>query len=127
MKSDRRFVEHIKNATQLRSDLSGEPDALAFAAGQRRRGTIKSQITKPDSVQETKAVLYLAQYRTSNLFFARVKLDLLERRDRILNRQRRVLRDPRPTDPHGQRIGTQALRPCIRYKPWATPAPRARL
>ena len=32
---DRRLVEHIEHAGQPRADLRGEPDALAFAAGQR--------------------------------------------------------------------------------------------
>ena len=33
MQADRRFVEHVKNAGEARSDLRGEPDTLAFAAG----------------------------------------------------------------------------------------------
>src|SRR5690349_9688078 len=68
MQPDRWFVEHVKNAAQLRSDLRRETDALAFAARQRRRRTIESQIAKSDGLEETKTVLDLAQYPAGDLF-----------------------------------------------------------
>ena len=32
MQADRRLIQHIEHAGQARTDLRGEPDALAFAA-----------------------------------------------------------------------------------------------
>jgi hypothetical protein len=40
VQSDRRLVEHVEYAAQLRADLRGQADALSFAAGQRRRRTV---------------------------------------------------------------------------------------
>jgi hypothetical protein len=37
MQYTRRFVEHVAHAGQARPNLRGEPDALALAAGQRRK------------------------------------------------------------------------------------------
>src|SRR5689334_1076612 len=107
MKTNRRFVEHVQHAAQLRSDLRRESNALPFTAGQRRRRAIERQITEAHRLQKLQTILDLAQYRTSNLLFARTELHLLERRDSILDRQRRVFRNPTSTDLHRQRIRTQ--------------------
>src|SRR5262245_57858262 len=38
MQADRRLVEDVADAAQVRAELCREPDALRFAAGERRRG-----------------------------------------------------------------------------------------
>src|SRR6185436_4532669 len=52
MKTNRRFVQHIKHATQLRTDLRCEPNALSFTAGKCRRRPVECQISKTDSLQK---------------------------------------------------------------------------
>ena len=37
VQADRRLVEHVEHAGQAAADLAGQPDALALAAGERRR------------------------------------------------------------------------------------------
>ena len=64
MKPDRRFVEHIKHAAQLRADLCRETNALAFAARERCRRAIEREITQADRLQKAQTVLDLAQYLT---------------------------------------------------------------
>src|SRR6185369_17079581 len=108
MKTNRRLVEHVKHAAQLRSDLGRESNALAFAAGKRGRRSIEGEITQTDSLQKAQAANDLAQYRTSNLFFSSIELHLLERFNRIVDRQRRVFRNTASTDLHRERIRTQS-------------------
>ena len=52
VQADARFVENIKHAGQTGADLRGEPDALAFAAGQRAGGAREREIIEPDIDQE---------------------------------------------------------------------------
>src|ERR1700682_70019 len=85
MQTDRWFIEHVKDAAQLRTYLGGETNALAFTARQRRGRAIQSQITKSYGFQETQTIPDLAQYLTGYLFLARVELDGFERRNRIFN------------------------------------------
>src|SRR5579864_7683266 len=50
VQADRRLVEHIEHATEARTDLRSQADALAFAAGESGGGAIERDVTKPDSV-----------------------------------------------------------------------------
>ena len=52
MQADRRLVEHVQHAGEVRADLRGEPDALPFAAGQRRGAAIEREVADADVVQE---------------------------------------------------------------------------
>ena len=52
MQADRRLVEHVQHAGQVRADLRREPDALPFAARQRRGAAAERQVADADVVQE---------------------------------------------------------------------------
>ena len=52
MQSDRRLIQHIQHAAQLRANLRRQPNALAFAAAQRRRRAVERDVAQPDGVQE---------------------------------------------------------------------------
>src|SRR4029078_1237998 len=52
VQADAGFVENIKHAGKTGPDLRGEPDALAFAAGQRTRRAREREIVEPDIHQE---------------------------------------------------------------------------
>ena len=56
VQSDGRFVENVENAAQLRSDLRGEADALAFSTGKRGGGAAERQVAEPDVVEEFEAL-----------------------------------------------------------------------
>ena len=53
MQSDRRLVEDIAHAAQVRTELSREPDALRLAAGERRRSAVERKVAQADVVQKT--------------------------------------------------------------------------
>ena len=61
MQPDRRLVEHVEHAGEVRADLRRQPDALAFAAGQRRRAPSEREIPDADVVQEPQAIADLAE------------------------------------------------------------------
>ena len=61
VQADRRLVEHVQHAGQVRADLRREPDALAFAARQRRRAAAERQVADADVVQEAQPLLNLPQ------------------------------------------------------------------
>ena len=87
----RRLVENVEHAAQLRADLRGEPDALAFAARERGRGAVEREVAEADRVEEAQAVAYLAQDEAGDLRLALVELELVEGGDRVFDRERGVL------------------------------------
>ena len=56
MQADGRLVEDVQHAGQAAADLAGQPDALRFAAGQRRRRPAQRQIVEADIDEELQAV-----------------------------------------------------------------------
>ena len=52
MQTDRRFVQNVEDATQVRAELRRQPDPLRFAAAQRFRGSPEGEITKPNIFHE---------------------------------------------------------------------------
>ena len=55
MQPDGRLVQHVEHAAQLGSDLRGQPDALAFAAGERGRRAVQRDVAQPDVRSEIAA------------------------------------------------------------------------
>ena len=53
MKADCRFIKNVADAAQVGSELCSEPDALTFAARERRRAAVKRQVVKPDVAQKS--------------------------------------------------------------------------
>ena len=50
VQADRRLVEHVEHAGQVRADLRRQPDALPFAARQRRGAAAERQVADADVV-----------------------------------------------------------------------------
>ena len=55
VQADRRLVENVEHADQPAADLPGQPDALHFAAGERRGGAVEREIFEPDVLEESAA------------------------------------------------------------------------
>ena len=69
VQADRRLVEHVQHAGQVRSDLRRQPDALALAAGERRGAAAERQIADADVVEEMQPIADLAQDAAGNQRF----------------------------------------------------------
>ena len=61
MESNRRLVEHVEHAGEVRADLRGEANALPFAAGQRRGAAAEREIADADVIQKPQPLLDLAK------------------------------------------------------------------
>ena len=55
MQADRRLVEDVEHADELRADLRREPQALRLAAGERRAGAVEVEVADADVVAGTSA------------------------------------------------------------------------
>ena len=52
MQPDGRLIQHIQHAAQPRANLRRQPDALPFAAGERRRRAVQRKIVQPHRIQK---------------------------------------------------------------------------
>ncbi len=87
VQSDRRFIEHVEDAHQLRADLRRQTDALSFTAGERGRAAVEHQIADADRAEKTEPVADLFENLSGDLLFARSEGDGLEKALRILELQ----------------------------------------
>ena len=53
VQADARLIENVEHAHERGADLRGQPDALRFAAGERRRGAREREILQTDALQKT--------------------------------------------------------------------------
>ncbi len=110
MQADGRLVQHVKHARQPRADLRGEPDALAFAAGERAGIAAEREIIEADIVQEAQALADLLQNARGDLVLlarelARQRPEPVVRRP---DRKPRRLADMLAVDLHRERLRLQA-------------------
>src|SRR6185436_1488222 len=61
VQADRRLVEDVEHAGEVRPDLGGEPDALPFTARERGGAAPEREVADADVVEEMEAVAYLAE------------------------------------------------------------------
>ena len=74
MQPDGRLVQNIEHASEARSDLRGEADALALAAGQRSAGAGEGEIVETDIVEEVQPLADLLQDALGDLVLLRRSL-----------------------------------------------------
>src|SRR5579863_58502 len=111
MQADRRLVQYVKHAGQARADLRREPDALAFAAGQRAGGARQRQIFKADIAQESQALVDLLEDARRDVALLRRQV-LAQRAEPFAGFEDRHvgdLADVALADFDGQRFGLEPL------------------
>src|SRR5690348_8517614 len=70
MQPDRRLVEHVQDASQLRTYLCRQSDPLPLAARQCRRGASEREITQTNCIQKTQPIVDLLEHKSSDLLVA---------------------------------------------------------
>src|SRR5436190_22560020 len=90
---NRRFVEHVKQAAQLRANLRRQTYALSFSTRQGGRRPIQRQVTKSHGVQESQPRSNFPQYQPGYLLLPIRELNLIARLDRIGDRHVRIVGD----------------------------------
>ena len=72
MQTDGWFIQHVKNAAQIRTKLRGQTNSLRLAAAQCFRRTSERKITESDLFHETQSLLDLGNktscYRLMRIF-----------------------------------------------------------
>ena len=130
VQADRGLVQHIEHAGQARADLRGQPNALAFAAGQRAGGARQREIIEADVEQEGQPLADFLQHARGDLVLLRVQRlrHGLEPFAGAAHRQFRDFADMLAADLDAQRLRLQPIavagrrRACRRN---ILPAPRA--
>jgi len=109
MQADGRLVENIEHAAQTRTDLRGQPDALALAAAQRRRVAVERKVRQPDGAEKLQPLGNLMADALCHQSLARGELEVDGRRERAVERQGGEVGDGEATDLDRQRLRAQAL------------------
>ena len=95
VQADRRLVEDVEHADELRADLRREPQALRLAARQRRRGAVELQVADADVVEEGQALADLLDDAVADQLLGLGELELVEELERARDREARELVDVR--------------------------------
>ena len=111
---DRRLIQHIQRAHQLRPQRSRQLNPLRLAARQRRSQPVQRQILEAHRIQKLQPLPHLVENRPGNLLLHRRQLQLAKKLLRLRNRQRRSLADIQPIQPHRTRLGAQPLSAALR-------------
>ena len=77
---DRRLVEDVEHADELRADLRREPDPLRLAAGERRRRAVELEVADADVVEERQPRADLLQDPLADQPLGLGQLELLHER-----------------------------------------------
>ncbi len=76
MQADRRLVENVERADEVRPERRGELDALRFAAGKRGGQAVKREVVEADVVEEPQTLADLFQDFLGDLGLRLAKLKL---------------------------------------------------
>ena len=79
---DRRLVEDVEHADELRADLRREPEALRLAARERPRRAVEVQVADADVVEERQPLADLLQDASPDQLLGRRQLELVEEAER---------------------------------------------
>ena len=77
VQSDRRLVEHVEHAGQVRANLRGQPDALPLASRQRRRAAAEREVADADVVEEPQPILNFLEHASGDQVLALAQLEPL--------------------------------------------------
>ena len=105
MQADRRLVEHVEDAGEIRADLRGQPDTLALATRERGGAAVQREISDTHVVEKPQTLANLAQHAAGDHRLALGELERVEQLERFADRQIDVVSDAASLD-----LDRQALR-----------------
>ena len=88
MQTDRRLIENVEDAAQIRTKLRRQPDALRFAAAQGFRRTSQREITEPDILHELEPLRDLRHEIVRHGFLVAAKTQLADQLQRFARGER---------------------------------------
>src|SRR5258708_36478733 len=108
MQSDRRLVENVEHANEARTDLRGETNALALAAGETSRGSIEGQVFESNVGEKFEPLANFLEDEARDFGLLRAQLGRLEKRERLLYRHRSHFRHRLVVEAHEQAFFLEA-------------------
>src|SRR6266567_7252666 len=111
MQADAGLIQNVENATEARTDLRGEADALGFAAGERGGGAVQAEIAEAHGEQEIDAFGDFFQRARGDFLLALGELreNLANSGSRGAERERGEVGDGQASEFDCERFGSQAL------------------
>src|SRR5438552_3755264 len=98
MKADRRLIENVEHADQVRADLRGEAQALAFSSGERGGGAVERQVIEADLGKKAEPRDDLLERPSPDLALRGRQLEAAEEPERIADRESRRFDDRATAD-----------------------------
>src|SRR6202030_2416048 len=110
VQADGRLVEHIEHASKARANLSGQANALRFAAREGRGRTVQTEIAQPDFEQEIQPLGDFRERAAGDFALTQGKLtpDLVDCRPRMAESQGGEIGDGKIANFDREAFGTQA-------------------
>ena len=109
VQADRRLVEDVEHADELRADLRREPQALRLAAGEGRRRAVEVQVADADVVEERQPLADLLDDAHADQLLGLGQVEPVEELERARDREPRELVDVLAADGDREHLG---LEPC---------------
>ncbi len=109
VQADRRLVEHVKRAHELRAERGCQLDALRFAARERGGEAVEREVVEADGVEEVQALLDLVQDASGDLFVHGCELESPEEAVSVGNGERCGIADVPAANADGAGFSSQAL------------------
>ena len=120
MQSDRRLVEHVQHAGQVRANLRGQPDALPLPSRQRRRAAAQRQIADADVVEESEPILNFLEHTAGDEGLALAQIEAVEHVVGFADGQVHVLGNRAALHLHREALRLQPLAMARRARPQRT-------
>ena len=119
VQADRRLVEDVEHADELRPDLRREPEPLRLAAAQRRRRAVELQVADAHVLEEREPLADLLDDPRADQLLGLGQLEHVEELDRPLHRHARELVDVPLADRDREHLGLQPRALADRARPEA--------
>jgi hypothetical protein len=116
---DRRLVEDVEHADELRSDLRREPEPLRLPARERLRRPVELQVADADVLEEGQPLAHLLEDAPADQLLRLRELELVDEAQRPRDRHLREAVDRQVADRHGQHLGLQPRTVALRARPEA--------
>ena len=117
VQADRRLVEDVEHADELRADLRREAQALGLATGQRRGGAVELQVPHPDVVEEGQPLADLLDDAMTDQLLGLGQAERIEELERAGDREPRELVDVDLADGHGEHLRLEPRALADRARP----------
>ena len=116
VQADARLIENVEHAHERGADLRGQPDALRFAAGERRRGAREREILQTDALQKTETAADLFEDASGDhcLHIGQLRFERIEKTQAFRYGKVAEFGDVHPADGDGENFLPETAAAAVR-------------